>query len=728
VTNRRSFRPVGVLASVVVGLALVLGACTTTTPPRPVVIPETTKVSDAATHAALVEFDTATGTLRFDEATPLLAGLAVGDVLVSEPSAAAPGGYLRKVTAVRHEAGGTILETAPAALTDAIHSGEADVSGRLRPSDVANVVTPVPGVTVALATSPGDSAHSSASLVSQGYDHEVTFDVVLDLEAEEDGAEAKGQVRVAGTIRFSAGYDIGLGVEPCARIPPVCVDRFEARIGLDQYVDMRLSALLDGRVAREQVITSFHYDPIVIWIGPVPVVFVPKIDVVIGANGEARTTFTVRVEESVRFVLGAKWTDDAGWRDLSDQNGFAHRASPPDFTATMRLRGYAKADAALLLYAVAGPAAHARLGGGVDVRLPGQPVWTVFGHLAAGVSFKIDIASILGTDLFEADAFEVEPVLLTAGNMPPRFSDVVTTVIFVDIATNVVLGPRSGFQGYFAVSDPEGEPLTLSAVSNVDGPIGLTARFETPGRRDVTVTARDPHGAQASIVLRLDVRNGLPIITTTVGSTTTPATVPYFIAAYAYDPETGPLDCVSLTWSADAPDQVQPVDNAGGCGAWVVFHVEGTRSVRVTATDRHGGSATAIVVVTVTAPPENLPPVITSVSIQAATGPITFWCVTGYYCEVPAGAVLHNGVEGDYHLPLYLSVEAYDPEGDPLTVTWTCRAGATVVPVTDLGDGTFSCSPGYNSARTADVTVVVSDGNSAASPYTRSFVYLERLN
>ena len=64
------------------------------------------------------------GTLRFSRSTALLAALKLDDVLVSEPSAAAPSGFLRKVKSIRLDGSGVVLETTQASLTDVITQGD----------------------------------------------------------------------------------------------------------------------------------------------------------------------------------------------------------------------------------------------------------------------------------------------------------------------------------------------------------------------------------------------------------------------------------------------------------------------------------------------------------------------------------------------------------------------------------------------------------------------------
>jgi hypothetical protein len=54
----------------------------------PVIIPENVRVTDEETRAALTEYSSATGTLRFARQTAVLDRLVPGDVLVSAPSVA----------------------------------------------------------------------------------------------------------------------------------------------------------------------------------------------------------------------------------------------------------------------------------------------------------------------------------------------------------------------------------------------------------------------------------------------------------------------------------------------------------------------------------------------------------------------------------------------------------------------------------------------------------------
>jgi PKD repeat protein len=179
------------------------------------------------------------------------------------------------------------------------------------------------------------------------------------------------------------------------------------------------------------------------------------------------------------------------------------------------------------------------------------------------------------------------------------------------------------------------------------------------------------------------------------------------------------------------------------CTAVVVFPAAGTHTVSVTATDIQGAtSPPETLTVNVTAAPANPAPVIdpNSFRVHAEEGPKTFCpddepqcephynCPTGLFCPVPFDAVLFNGRVGDYHPPLTLSLESSDPNGDAVQVTWFCSAGSMSYPVTDNGDGSFSCNP-YSSSTSIPIVVraEVSDGTTVVRSEVRKFIMLDRL-
>lgn len=140
-----------------------------------VVIPATTKISDEATRNALLSFDPVTGTMVFIVKTSLLGGVNVGNVIVSEPSAAAPAGYLRKVTAIKKENGFFVLESVQANFNDAIQQGSLDAAATLRPSDLLATEPAMPGVTFRTLSNSQQNA-LAPNVIGEDYDFETSVD------------------------------------------------------------------------------------------------------------------------------------------------------------------------------------------------------------------------------------------------------------------------------------------------------------------------------------------------------------------------------------------------------------------------------------------------------------------------------------------------------------------------------------------------------------------------
>lgn len=463
------------LALAVAIAAAVLAACH---PKYETIIPETTKVAAEATRDALESYDPATGELRFAADTPTLQDLEPGDVLVSEPAAAAPGGLLRKVESVRREGGEVVVETTQANLTDAITQGKLTAQGDLKAEQVVSALGNLPGVTASFR---GDTAGMPHVGTGDGYEFHVGFDeVALDIGAD----DVNVAVVLNGELYFNAGWMIDLGIEPCLEVPPVCVDRFEAYVGVTERLKVSFSGEANAKLTKEVSVATYYFKPLVFFIGPVPVVVVPSIEVFVGAEGSVSLRFAYGLTEEANAVVGAKWTDDGGWQDIT---GFGVSLAQQDsfqVDATMGAHAYARAVASLKFYDVAGPALGLRLGVEFDAEVPRDPILLVRGSIQGYVAFLVDLP-VLGTlSEHKKVVFDEAFDLARSPNQPPRFSGVASGDVSVEVGRPVVLGPRSGsLQGYFDVSDPEGGDLKIVAVSDKDGTIPLTYTYRPPRRR-----------------------------------------------------------------------------------------------------------------------------------------------------------------------------------------------------------------------------------------------------
>lgn len=666
-----------------------------------VIIPDTTKVTDAATRDALAAYDPATGQLLFSSETSLLKNLKVDDVIASKPSTAAPYGYLRKVTSVNKVKGAYIVESVQAKLFEAITKGTLQTAGTLLPSTGAG--------TNARPLAPGERNAFGASL-DEGDQLTVDqpIDVTINFEEEDGDVSGTGTVRIQGHVFIRAGYNIGAGIEPCVGLPPVCVDRLEAWMGFEQKSNLRVTGNFKGTVKKEKTIYPVPMQPIIFFIGFLPVVLVPQMNVIVGIEGNAEVNFEFAAQSEVNMKPYLKWTEDEGWKDLSEIGDPLEKTFlDADMTGTIQVEAYAKLDASLLLYGVIGPSVDGSLGIGGKAQLGASPLWQVYGHAEIGIGLRSVFVELFGLEQPREALLDESFLIKEAENTPPEFTNVRGGLIPVEVGEPVYLGPRTSptsLQGFYEVRDPDSGNAPNLAITLNGQPVSETTTFSTPGLRTIKVTATDNDGGVSSIFLAIDVRNSVPILTVTPAIGEVLAGEQFFLTARAYDPEDGFLPCRRISWSVTAPDTLQVSSNPNTCMAVVLFNQVGTRQVRVSATDGFGTSFEQLVNVDVGPAPANRKPVIDmdSFKIYAFRGPRNDQCPLGLICEVPNDkpALLSNGElgSGDYSAPLYMEMNVTDPEGDPFGVQWFCQTGDQFATVIYPGDeeGLPSCEPIYS--------------------------------
>jgi len=698
-----------------------------------VVLQPNTKIVDKDTRNALASFDTATGRMIFAGDTTLLRSLNINDVIVSRQTPAAPYGYLRKITFIRKSKGIYTLETVQAKFTEAIKVGTLQVSGPLEPGSSTN--------NAAQSKLSSPSTNSLGGTIDVGNQIPFTrhIDETIDLNGGDDEIGGSGTVRVMGDIEILAGYNIGAGIELCATPPFACADRVEAWMGFTHKSNLRVIGNFDGHLHKE-----FTYpipmSPIFFMIGPIPVWIVPEVNVIVGLDGTAHVNFEFATEAQSTVKPYIKWTDDQGWQDLSAFAPLSNTFFDANFAGDAHFEGYAKLDASLLLYGAIGPSMDGSLGIIGDAQTGHKPFWTISGHVKAGIGLKSAITDLFDIDVHEDFLDETFPIK-QAENLPPQCTWSSDT-ISAEIGQVKILGPRSGFEGYFECTDPEGDIPTYTAVSSntsdgTNGVIPLSYAFQSSGPRTITVTARDSDGGSFSFPLKVDVHNSLPIVNVFAG-TTAEAGVQFFMSAEAFDPDTNSfLPCSRIDWAAP-PDTVTELN--GGCGGVVTFSQSGTQTVTVTATDFYGGVGTKSITVNVAPKPANLPPVIDAASLEIFAhsaqggGP----CSSGNnFCLVPETTQYlappgYPPLSDEWGVPLTMSVNATDPEGGQVHYQWICQnqSGTQVVNATPIGDDVYQCTPPYVPGEVLQVYAIVSDDvlrpNNKTIP--RTFFYRVRPN
>src|SRR5215813_13557550 len=462
-------------------------------PDASVVLQPRARIAEARTRQALRAFDLDAGTLRFAPGAPQVSQWMPGDVVVSEPCPGAPAGFLRRIVSSATDGTDLILNTTQAALSDVIENGGAEGSFDLQP------------------VAPGKAGLPAARSPALGLDDEHDFDIEYPTPDHPDDnftLSAKGHEKVAAGVKLRVNID-----GACAFDGDPCFE-FAATADVANDFDIDITATGHKEWNQSFPIADQTFDPIVLWIGPVPVVFIPHID--------SHLDMDESVEARVHVVASGNGPDFQLAVHWDSAHGFSADKSikAPGMSGTADFSGQATAHASLpvrfrlMLYDVAGVEARVTPELTAHLQIPARPVWYLDGRFVAaiGVDAQLPIIGDLGSadyTLFD-ESFRVGQ----ASNTPP--------------SPNIVL-PYAGQSYDIAAPDYANVRLVAHAFDDEDGDNCCTFRwaltdgtplvdgndidftFPRSGHYDVVAIATDSDGAsQASPPVGVDIVESPP--------------------------------------------------------------------------------------------------------------------------------------------------------------------------------------------------------------------------
>lgn len=358
-----------------------------------VMLPTSKPLSEAASDALLAISDDG-AQYRFRGDVVQLGQIRPGDVILSEASAKAPYGFMRRVTAVWHEADQIVFQTEQAALTDVFYEADVAISQQVTPAMVTNWTLPE-GVTL-------------QSVDGEVFRFEFT-DVIL---FDEDGDESTtdDQVRASGLVVLDLAYDFDFAVTP---IPP----RLDELSFLVEAVETA-SLEIDSALV-EFVDASFEYEIDTITLPPIPtgipgISIIPELVLTVGVEGTVRANVSSSVTQQFEFSGGVTFDGDA-WDTVSEfDNSFSYDL-PNLSDSEMALRGYADATLNLLIGGIAGPSVTLRPYVLLTIRPDEDPWWEVTGGIE--IEFGI-VVTIFDATLVDREFMLVDEATLLARSWP----------------------------------------------------------------------------------------------------------------------------------------------------------------------------------------------------------------------------------------------------------------------------------------------------------------------
>lgn len=306
-------------------------------PTEDVIVAENTRIIDQQTRSIITSIDTIDYTIIVTGSSDIISNLKVGDILVDSASAQAPYGYLRKVTAISNtKAGEVVINTGQATLTEAVNKGNiAFNTGQLNMGQV-------------------ESFWLSDGVVLQNLKN--TDFSVFSFDYEKVFENENGNITISGhtDLDIEFFFDFDWDFDWLSLPPMPIVEKFESGVEINQSASIMCVSEAGAGMHERISLAKFYFTPWTFMVGPVPVVFVPRIELFIEMDGTITAVFTASASESFNGRLGTSYTDENGWNEIEEKT-YEKDYVAPNLTAGAQFTTHVGPEIALLLYGIAGP-------------------------------------------------------------------------------------------------------------------------------------------------------------------------------------------------------------------------------------------------------------------------------------------------------------------------------------------------------------------------------------
>jgi formylglycine-generating enzyme required for sulfatase activity len=337
----------------------------------PTIFADTANVLSDATTQYLTSVSAEGSTFTFSSLTPELMRVDAGEVIIGGISAAAPYGFLRRVTSKQQQGGGVILVTEQGMVEEAFEQVSVHVQQTLTPESLQSF-TSTPGVTL---------VHSPSGPNGGDFHYELNKAVLFDEDG--DPHTTDDQIMADGSLVFSPNYVFGFEIVNSQLRELHFSQTFRVQTGLTISAKVALSVV---RAEKDLLPAPIPLPPFAI--PGLPLVVTPEIQISYGIDGSVYAGVSSSVTQTTSFTSGFEYANGAPRFFGNASQEFTY--SPPHFTSGVSFKAYVGPKLSFLLNGAAGPYVKVNLALKLDINPLSDPWKTLKGGLevVAGMTVK----------------------------------------------------------------------------------------------------------------------------------------------------------------------------------------------------------------------------------------------------------------------------------------------------------------------------------------------------
>ena len=357
----------------------------------PATIPSTTKVLDNVTNQAVSSVSPDYSTITFTATTNLLKTIKTGNVIVSGVSSQFPYGMLRKVVSINQNGNQIALTTTQATLDQAIENGTISVNESLTASQIMTATALIHGTSLQL------QGMSPLANVSLGTITIPLINAVLYDDGQGHQMTANGSISLTPGIVFT----VSIGF--------FNIKQVTFAITGNEKVDITVSAPIAWTNLEEKVpVYDFYFQPIIVYVGVVPVVIVPHVTVYVNLNGSVSIGLSTGIIQTADVAGGINY--DNGLYNLINNVSNSFQYNPPTVNANANVKVSAGPELEVLIDDVVGPTAEIDGYLELSVDILSTPWWILYGGLEGTAGLKVQILSYSLAD-YTAQIFNLQSLI-----------------------------------------------------------------------------------------------------------------------------------------------------------------------------------------------------------------------------------------------------------------------------------------------------------------------------